>query len=130
MFPDRVAIGAYDVDIHPISGCAYPPYMLQYYPVLPFFIPFRALTNAKLPNLIVAGKTMAQSFLVNAATRLHPVEWASGTAAGVAAAFMISRDLESTRQVLPLIAQLQSRVAAYTPIRWNVSGTLYPNQTP
>ena len=26
-------------------------------------------------NLLVAGKTMAQSFLANYATRLHPIEW-------------------------------------------------------
>ena len=31
---------------------------------------------------------MAQSFWANAATRLHPEEWASGTAAGIAAAMM------------------------------------------
>lgn len=45
---------------------------------------FRSLTNAKYDNLLVAGKTIAQSFLVNAATRLHPVEWSSGTGAGKA----------------------------------------------
>lgn len=58
-----MAIGAYDVDIHPIQNCKYPDYMLSYYPILPFFIPLRAMTNAKFENLVVTGKTMAQSFL-------------------------------------------------------------------
>jgi hypothetical protein len=31
--------------------------------------PFRALTNAESPNLLVAGKSMSQSFWANAATR-------------------------------------------------------------
>jgi hypothetical protein len=62
--------------------------MEQYYPILPFYIPLRALTNIQIPNLMVAGKTIAQSFLVNSATRLHPVEWSVGTAAGVVASFI------------------------------------------
>ncbi len=28
--------------------------------------------------MLVAGKTMAQTFKANAATRLHPVEWTTG----------------------------------------------------
>ena len=35
------------------------------------------------------GETMAQTFHANAATRLHSVEWHSGTAPGVAAALMV-----------------------------------------
>lgn len=58
-----MAIGAYNVDIHSIQGCKYPDYMHNYYPILPYFIPLRAMTNAKYENLVVAGKTMAQSFL-------------------------------------------------------------------
>lgn len=41
VFPDRIATGAYDVDVHGVTGCTYPQYMKQYYPILPFFIPFR-----------------------------------------------------------------------------------------
>jgi len=47
-----------------------------------------ALQVGAVGNLLVSGKTMAQSFAANAATRLHPVEWATGAAAGVAAALM------------------------------------------
>jgi hypothetical protein len=47
-------------------GCTYPGYMNNPPPILPFFIPFRAMTNRDYGNLLVGGKTMAQSFLANA----------------------------------------------------------------
>ncbi len=59
IYPDRVAIGVYDVDIHTLQNCLYPSYMMSYYPILPFFIPLRAMTNDKIENLLTAGKTMA-----------------------------------------------------------------------
>lgn len=60
------------MDIHGMRGCKYPDYMIDAHPdVLPFFIPFRSLTNKQFSNLLVAGKTMALSFLANACTRLH-----------------------------------------------------------
>jgi hypothetical protein len=50
VFPDRVAMGAYDADIHAMSVCQYPPYIQNSsaYQVLPFFVPFRAMTNIKV----------------------------------------------------------------------------------
>ena len=41
------------------------------------------------PNLLVAGKCMAESFRANANTRLHPSEWTTGVAAGGAAVLMV-----------------------------------------
>ena len=46
----------------------------------PFYIPLRALLVGGAPNLLVAGKTMSQSFHASASTRLHPSEWTSGAA--------------------------------------------------
>ena len=43
------------------------------------------MTHSDAPNLVLAGKTMAQSFYANAITRLHPSEWSSGAAAALAA---------------------------------------------
>jgi len=126
IFEDRIAIGAYDVDIHAMDNCTYPAYMYEYYPILPFYIPMRALTNKNIGNLLVAGKTIAQSFLVNAATRLHPVEWSSGTGAGVVAAFMVNNGIETTSEALKYVSQIQERVKLYTPIQWTINGTKYP----
>jgi len=59
-----------DVDTHPSpQGCTYPPHVFQYYPIVPFFVPLRALTNKAVGNLLVAGKTIAQSFLANSVGR-------------------------------------------------------------
>ena len=36
IFDDHVCISAYGVDIHPMTHCAYPSHMHQYYPILSF----------------------------------------------------------------------------------------------
>ncbi len=118
-FADRVALGAYPADVHVITTCKLPSYVAQVHDTLPFYIPFRALTNARLENLLVAGKTMAQSFLANSATRLHPIEWSSGTAAGVAAAYM-ARTGKTSRQAYESIDQLQRLIEQHTPIDWKL----------
>ena len=122
VFPDRIALGAYPADIHPISGCTMPAYLTKAHDTLPFCIPFRALTHEKLQNLLVAGKTMAQSFLANSATRLHPIEWSTGTAAGVAAAHMAMTG-KTSRQAFESIADVQTLIREHTPIDWTLPGT-------
>jgi hypothetical protein len=125
-FADRVAIGSYAMDIHGLSGCNYPSYIAAAgHETLPFYIPFRALTNKDISNLLVAGKTMAQSFLANSATRLQPIEWSSGTAAGAAAAHM-ARWALSSRSALDAIGDIQSVVKARTPIDWTIEGQTFP----
>ena len=119
VFPDRIALGAYPADIHPISGCTMPAYLTEAHDTLPFCIPFRALTHGQLDNLLVAGKTMAQSFLANSATRLHPIEWSTGTAAGVAAAHMAKAG-KTSRQAYESIAEIQGLVKKHTPIDWTL----------
>ncbi len=119
IFPDRIALGAYPADVHPISGCRMPEYVVAAHDTLPFCIPFRALTHRELGNLLVAGKTMAQSFLANSATRLHPIEWSTGTAAGVAAAHMAATG-RTSRGALAAIGELQELVKAKTPIDWTL----------
>jgi len=116
-FPDRIALGAYPVDVHALAGCELPQYIHAASDTLPFYIPFRALTNSQLENLLVAGKTMAQSFLANSATRLHPIEWSTGTAAGVAAAYM-AKTGKTSREAYESIDELQKLIRQKTPIDW------------
>ena len=118
-FPDRAALGAYAADIHGLDGCELPDYLHAEHEPLPFTIPFRALTHAKFGNLLVAGKTMAQSFLANSATRLHPIEWSTGTAAGVAAAYM-ARTGKTSRAAYDSIPELQNLIRRQTPIDWTI----------
>ncbi len=119
VFPDRIALGAYPADIHPIAGCDMPDYCTAAHDTLPFCVPFRALTHRELGNLLVVGKTMAQSFLANSATRLHPIEWSTGTAGGVAAAHM-ARTGRTSREALAAIGELQDEIRQKTPIDWTL----------
>jgi hypothetical protein len=118
-FDDRIALGAYPADIHPIVGREFPKYIYAFHDTLPFYIPFRALTNERAENMLVAGKTMAQSFMANSATRLHPTDWSTGTAAGVAAAYM-AKTGKTSRQALESIVEVQELVKEMTPIDWIV----------
>ena len=129
IFDDRVCLGAYNVDIHSMSQCQYPAYVYEYYPILPYFVPLRALTNRDIDNLFVIGKTMAQTFLVNSATRLHPVEFSVGQAAGVASAYATLSDVDNVADLLreEHLGRLQSLIKAFTPLSWNIDGTRYPN---
>ena len=119
VFPDRIALGAYPADIHPVSTCRMPEYAVAAHDTLPFCIPFRALTHRDLSNVLVAGKTMAQSFLANSATRLHPIEWSTGTACGIAAARMAKTGRTSAALLADIVA-LQDLVKAQTPIDWTI----------
>jgi len=123
-FADRVGIGSYVADFHGLKTCNLPAYMNKA-ATLPFFIPFRALTNKAFDNLLVAGKTMAQSFHANAATRLHPIEWHSGIAAGVAAAHMNQYQI-SSQLALENIGDVQARISKYQPINWTLGARVFP----
>lgn len=118
-FADRVALGAYAADIHPLAGCRYPIDVMVDQPTLPFYIPYRALTNRQYNNLLAAGKTMAQTFLTNSATRLHPIEWSSGCAAGAAAAYLSQTGM-STREGLEAISAIQQLSEKHTPRDWRL----------
>ncbi|TWT48294.1 FAD-dependent oxidoreductase [Botrimarina hoheduenensis] len=116
-FPDRIALGAYPADIHPLVGCEYPDHVHVNHPTMPFYIPLRALTNEGYTNLMVAGKTMAQTFVANSATRLHPIEWSSGTAAGVIAADLAASG-STTAAACDDYERLRKKVAKHTPVDW------------
>ncbi|CAF1463385.1 unnamed protein product, partial [Rotaria sordida] len=128
---DRLCLGAYNVDIHSMSQCKYPAYIYQYYPVLPYYVPLRAMTNRDIDNLFVIGKTMAQTFLVNSATRLHPVEFSSGQAAGIASAYAIQSNIGNVGDLMQdeHLRQIQALVISITPISWTINGTQYPDDS-
>jgi len=125
-FIDRVAVGLYPADLHPMTTCSYPGYVYQPLETLPFYLPLRALTNRDVANLLVAGKTMAQSFVANAATRLQPIEYASGIGAGAAAAYMVKSGASDTAAVVPQYASVQAIAKRHGPINWTIGGVEYP----
>ena len=96
------------------------PHLCLSVSLVPYYLPWRALTHAEAPNLLLAGKTMSQSFYANAITRLHPSEWSSGAAAGAGAALMAARAWDSA-DVLANIGELQALLvsdAVRNPIEW------------
>jgi len=139
---DRIAIGAYVVDIHPLlrppcgaagghgaaQCCHYPKARLD---TLPFFLPLRAFTNRDVSNLLVAGKTMATTFAANAATRVHPVEWASGAACGAVAVYASTNNttlptlLASTNAETHVVA-MRAAARRHTPTEWYINGRSWP----
>ena len=110
-------------DVHKMNAavCTYPSYIDAGSPVLPYYIPFRALTVDGAPNMLVAGKLMATSFFANAAMRLHPEEWASGEGAGVAAALMVANKWGTTLIAYENIAVVQQALLERgAPLNWTI----------
>jgi len=130
IFDDRLCIGTYPVDIHYMYTCEYLSYQNMDYPVLPYYIPLRAMTHRDIDNLIPIGKTMAQSFLVNAAVRLHPVEFSIGQAAGVVGAYAVHHtEIKNVSEMLDELhlRRIQSIVKQFTPMSWTINGKRYPD---
>lgn len=129
MFNDRVALGDYIYfDAHSMQGCPAINFT-DFGPLQPYYIPLRALTSNGFSNLLVAGKTMAQTNAANAATRFQPVEWSSGTASGVFASFLLNERMKGNNisiagvcsecQADEGLCALQTRVAEYNPLDWS-----------
>ena len=87
LFEDSVAVGHYPIDLHP--SCA--GRNSVYVAACPFRVPMGALIPVRTTNLLAAGKCLGVSHVANGSTRLHPVEWGSGAAAGVVAAECLDR---------------------------------------
>ena len=116
-FDDRVAIGGYPVDIHPIEGCNYIPKGSA--KVAPYYIPYRAMHSDVITNLLVAGKALAQDYVVSSSTRVHSTEFATGSSAGAIAALLYQENW-STMDGAGEIEALQEAVKPYSPIEWNI----------
>ncbi len=89
LFDDSVAVGHYPIDLHP--SCA--GRNSVYVAACPFRVPMGALIPVRTTNLLAAGKCLGVSHVANGSTRLHPVEWGIGAAAGVVAAECLDRGL-------------------------------------
>ena len=86
-------------------------------------VPLRALTSARLANVVPAGYAMAQSFMVNAALRMHREEFAIGVGAGAVSAHMAHAQLNSTEATLqPKVrAAIQERIRSHAPLTWTTN---------
>lgn len=116
-FYDSVGIGNYAVDVHPTKNSTgiSPPFSKA----APFYIPYRALGSVNIRNLLAGGKQIATTYITNACYRLHPIEWAIGSAGGTAAGMMSAQGLSNMDLLdTPTLRQLQSAVRTNSPIHW------------
>ncbi len=114
-FEDSIGIGLYPVDIHghqEVPGAAQES--------KPFQIPLESLITHDCSNYIAACKNIGVTHITNGAYRLHPIEWAIGTAAGTLASMQLSHkfgniELLSNKDILQTQMLL---TAAGAPIFW------------
>jgi hypothetical protein len=113
-----IGVTHYDVDIH---GCRYRNWEpsneatsapTKEFNVRPVVIPLESLIPQRIDNLLIGGKSIAVTHIVNAATRLHYGEWTIGAAAGTTAAWLINQNQPDltperiiTRNLMPKLQQ-------------------------
>ena len=86
-YPDRIAAGNYDIDIHNPEGSGTSHYFFpqgQYYT-----IPYRSLIPKNAENLLVAGRCISATHEAQASIRILPIVCTLGEAAGTAAALAL-----------------------------------------
>lgn len=94
-FPDAVAYGNYDIDIHNPEGSGTSHYYFrdgEYYT-----IPYRALIPKGAGNLLVAGRCISATHEAQASIRIMPIVTCIGEAAGVAASLATAENLPVSR---------------------------------
>jgi hypothetical protein len=142
-FEDRVALTSYPFDIHPTENCTFSnddqglnDVLGKKEEPLAFYVPFRSLTNRSTANMLVGGKSIAQSLKSGAGTRLQPGEASTGTAAGVSAAYMVKKNLKNIYNIaqsptnIPYataIGEIQTNIKKYQNIDWTIGGVKYPS---
>jgi len=83
-FPDAIAAGNYDIDIHNPEGSGTSHY---YFPAGQYYtIPYRSLVAERVDNLLVAGRCLSATHEAQASIRIMPICTTTGEAAGVGAA--------------------------------------------
>ncbi len=83
-FPDAIAAGNYDIDIHNPEGSGTSHY---YFPAGTYYtIPYRSLVPLGLDNLLVGGRCISATHEAQASIRIMPICASTGEAAGVGAA--------------------------------------------
>uniref|UniRef100_A0A832H2Z4 FAD-dependent oxidoreductase n=1 Tax=Oscillatoriales cyanobacterium SpSt-402 TaxID=2282168 RepID=A0A832H2Z4_9CYAN len=125
IFQDSVGIAQYAMDFHPCMEQSPPekpgnierPGVRQAHgQAYPGEIPLRAMIPQKLDNLIVTGKSIANSTISASAYRVHAFEWSTGAAAGTTASFAMANKIlpyqlvDELPRPEPLLEKLRARL--------------------
>ena len=87
---DKIAIGAYPVDVQPTATQTYGTVIGS---PDKYAIPFRSLVPLKVENLLVVGRSASYKSLAAGSARVIPIGMAEGEAAGVASAYSLQQDI-------------------------------------
>lgn len=93
-FPDSIAFGNYDIDIHNPEGSGTSHYFFA--PGEYYSIPYRSLIPKKISNLLVAGRCISVDHDAQASIRIMPIVCTLGEAAGTAASLCVSDSCSPT----------------------------------
>ncbi len=104
-FPDSIALGNYDIDIHNPEGSG--TYIYNFKAHEYFRIPYRSLLPKEVDNLLVAGRCLSADHEAHSAVRIMPICATLGEAAGVAAA--VARQTDTNAHTLD-ISLLQGKL--------------------
>lgn len=118
--PTAVGFTHYNIDMH---GCRYRNWSESWEAsgaplgdeslIKPIYIPLEALVPQEVDNLLIGGKSIAATHIVNGATRVHYGEWVIGGAAGATAGWLVTQApdrLPADITQMQLIGQLQNHL--------------------
>lgn len=90
IFPDRIALGSYPVDVQASSRYESG---VSYGVPKGYSIPFRSLVPLKIENLLVVGRSASYTSLAAGSARVIPVGMVEGQSAGFAAVYSIRQGM-------------------------------------
>lgn len=106
-FPDSIALGNYDIDIHNPEGAGTSHYYFA--PGDYYTIPYRCLLPREFDNLLTGGRCLSATHEAQASIRIMPICATTGQAAGVAAA--VAHKTGKTAHTVD-VAAVQARLRA------------------
>jgi len=106
-FPDGIALGSYDIDIHNPAGTG--TIIKSVPPGEHYAIPYRCLLPRGLDGLVVAGRPISTTHEAHSSVRIQPICSSMGHAAGIAAA--LAAKSNAVPRALD-VADVQSEIVA------------------
>jgi glycine/D-amino acid oxidase-like deaminating enzyme len=105
-FDDAIGLGAWPIDIHPTDGfVGVHPHKEN--PPAPYEIPYRCLVPLGVESLLVAGRPISTTHRAHGSTRIQGTSFATGHAAGIAAALCAAGGITPRRVG---VVELRSRL--------------------
>ena len=87
---DKIAVGAYPVDVQPTAAQTYGTVIGS---PDKYAVPFRSLVPLQIENLLVIGRSASYTSLAAGSARVIPLGMAEGDAAGVACAYSLHHNI-------------------------------------